>query len=142
MKATKTNFSSSALLPVITSEKNNNGAEFTVVSKATSKDYTFRIKRTEFNERFYTHVYVETQYLEFQYVGSYFNGRIKKKGNYVDTPTAKVMTWILSRVEAEMFETLDEQIEFLHIGNCLKCGRELTDAQSIKIGLGPVCRGS
>ena len=36
MEATKTNFSSSALLPVITSEKNNNGAEFTVVSKATN----------------------------------------------------------------------------------------------------------
>ena len=141
MEAQKTTFSSSALLPVITAEKNNNGAEFTVVSKATGKDYTFKIKRTEFNGRYYTHIYVETQYLEFSYVGSYFNGTLKRKGKKVDTPTANVMAWILIRVEKQMFDVLDEQIEFLHLGCCLRCGRTLTDETSIKIGLGPICRG-
>ena len=35
--------SSSALLPVITAEKNNSGANFTIMSKATKTDFTYKI---------------------------------------------------------------------------------------------------
>jgi hypothetical protein len=34
---------------------------------------------------------------------------------------------------------LDNQIDMFHLGKCLACGRPLTDAESIKAGLGPVC---
>lgn len=142
METQKTTFSSKALLSVINANKNNNGAKFTVVSKSTGKDYTFKIKRSEYNNRYYTHVYVETQYMEFKYLGSYFNGKIRSKGRFINTPTAIAIAWILLRVEKELFDMVNNHIEFLHLGSCLKCGKTLTDHESIKIGLGPVCRGN
>ena len=36
---------------------------------------------------------------------------------------------------------LDEQILIYHSGRCGRCGRKLTDPESIRTGLGPVCRG-
>jgi len=140
MEQTKQNFSSISLEAVLKADKKNSGSPFTVVSKATQKDYTFKIKRNEYKGKFYTHVYVETGYLEFTYVGSYFNGKIYKNRTVSTTPTAKVMSWILTRVESKKFDVLDQNIEFLHLGSCVRCGRTLTDQNSIKFGLGSVCR--
>jgi hypothetical protein len=47
---------------------------------------------------------------------------------------------MLRQVEGGKFENLTNQIELYHLGNCLKCGRVLTDSESIRIGLGPICR--
>lgn len=33
----------------------------------------------------------------------------------------------------------DKQVEFFHIGKCGRCGRTLTDPESIKRGIGPEC---
>ena len=132
--------SSSALLPVITAEKNNSGANFTIMSKATKTDFTYKISRSQFKGTWYTHISVETQYLEFKYLGSYFKGRIYRKGGEITTPAAIGIAWVLSKVEANNFAWVDRQCEIMHTGHCLRCGRELTDATSIQIGLGPICR--
>ena len=137
----KHEFNPESLLPVIKAEKNNSGAEFTVVSHATGKDYTFKISRSSFNGRFYTHVKVETQYQEYKYLGSYYRGKIYRKRNVIDSPAAVAIAWILDKVENGMFNVLNENVTFLHLGSCLRCGRTLTDQESIRIGLGPVCRG-
>ena len=137
---TKKQFSSISLLPILKAEKNNKGAEFTVVSKKTGKDYTFKISRSEFNGKYYTHVKVETGYQNFTHIGHYSNGYLWKKRQIVRTPTAIAIAWILQRVEHQQFDTLDKSIELLHTGRCVRCGKKLTDHESIKSGLGPICR--
>lgn len=131
--------SSSALVSVIGAEKNNSGADFTIKSLATGKDYTYAISRSEFKGKWYTHVKVEKAYLEFARLGSYFNGKIYQKGQVVETPSAVAIGFVLKKVEEGKIEFLDANVEVMHKGCCLRCGRALTDAQSIERGLGPVC---
>jgi hypothetical protein len=49
--------------------------------------------------------------------------------------------WLVGRVVAEDEKRLTEQVTVFHEGRCGKCNRKLTDPTSIRIGLGPVCRG-
>jgi hypothetical protein len=131
--------SSSALVSVINAEKNNSGADFTIKSLKTGKDYTYAICRSEFKGKWYTHVKVENNYLEFKRLGSYFNGKIYQKGQVVDSPSAVAIAFVLQKVEEGKIAFLDANVEVMHKGCCLRCGRALTDAQSIERGLGPVC---
>jgi hypothetical protein len=131
---------STTLASVISATANNSGAEFTAKSLKTNKDFTYSIARKEFNGKWYTHLYVETEYLNFQHLGTYSNGKVWKKRSEVDSLSAKAIAWILSNVEANRTDLVDTQVQITHLGNCLRCGRTLTDAKSIEIGLGPVCR--
>jgi hypothetical protein len=134
--------SSKVLEHVISREKTNNGSLFTVKSLKTGTDYTYKISRKEYKSKWYTHVKVETQYLSFKYLGSYFKGKLFKKGEVVKSPTAVAIGFILDQVEKHHFEWLDKNLELSHEGHCLCCGKTLTDADSIKRGLGPVCAGT
>tara|TARA_Y100000389_G_scaffold55776_1_gene51673 strand:+ start:43 stop:465 length:423 start_codon:yes stop_codon:yes gene_type:complete len=120
-------------------EKNIKGGRFTIKSLASGKDYTYSVSRSEFKGNWYTHVKVETQYLEFKRIGSYFNGRITNKRQLVDTPSAKAIAFVLKAVEQKRFEFLDSKMETFHLGKCIRCGKTLTDATSIQRGLGDVC---
>lgn len=131
--------SSQVLLNVITREKKNSGATFTIQSVKMGKDFTYSISRNEFKGKWYTHVKVEMGYLNFVRIGTYFNGKIFNKGAVVTTPTANAIGYILSLVEKGKFEWLDTQMKVMHTGSCLCCGRTLTDAHSIQLGLGPTC---
>lgn len=133
--------SSSALYDVINRKANNNGADFTIKSLKTNKDYTYKIVRSEYKGNWYTHVKVESEYLKFVRLGTYFNGSIRHKGQVVNTPSAVAIGYVLGKVEAKAFSSLDTVIDVMHTGKCLVCAKTLTDAQSIEIGLGPICRG-
>lgn len=137
----KNTISPSTLKQVISREKNNNGSSFTVKSIATGKDYTYKISRSEWKGKWYTHVKVETQYLEFKRLGSYFNGKIYNKGKVVETPSAIAIAFVLNKVEQGKIAWLDGKVELMHLGSCMACGKTLTDANSIELGLGPVCAG-
>lgn len=128
-----------ALENVITREKNNKGASFTIKSIASGKDYTFKIARSEFKGRWYTHVSVETRYMEFKRLGTYFNGQLTHKREAVQSPSAAAIAFVLAKVEAKKFDWLNEKVEIMHLGSCLCCGKTLTDAESIARGLGPIC---
>ena len=54
--------------------------------------------------------------------------------------TAKGIAWIISKIFKKELGAVAEQSEIMHLGKCLKCGRTLTDAKSIEMGLGSVCR--
>jgi hypothetical protein len=129
-----------ALSSVLSATANNKGAEFTAKSLRTNKDYTFQISRNEFQGKWYTHLYVETEYLQFKHLGTYLNGKVFKKREVVETPSAIAIGWILAKVEEGKADLVDAQVQITHLGKCLRCGRTLTDATSIEIGLGPVCR--
>ena len=133
--------SSSALYEVITREANNKGADFTIRSVKTGKDYTYKISRSEYQGRFYTHIKVETEYLKFVRLGTYFGGTIRHKGQVVESPSAVAIAYVLGKVEAKAFDFLDTAIDVFHTGRCLVCCKTLTDAKSIEFGLGPICRG-
>lgn len=131
----------SALALILTTEKNNSGgADFTIVSLRTGKDYTFNIARKNYNGKWYTYVNVERGYQNYLYLGFYSNGNIIFKGavNYSESATA--ITWVLRQIESGAFDVVRRQAEIFHLGQCLKCGKTLTDAKSIEIGLGPICR--
>ena len=140
MDFTKNPFDAQTLHIVIFAEKNNGGAAFTVRSKATGKDFTFKINRSEFNGKWYTHVKVEKEYLNFVYLGSYFNGGMFKKRQLIKTPAALAIAWVLKMIENQKFDILKDGVDLMHLGNCLRCGRPLTDADSIQRGLGPICQ--
>jgi hypothetical protein len=120
--------------------KESNGAPITVKSKVSGKDYTFKLARKYFKEREYLHVKVETQYLNFKYLGYYRNGEIVKKGEVISSPSAVAIGWVLRNIEKNRFDVVENGVEIMHMGKCIKCGKPLTDATSIEIGLGPVCR--
>lgn len=141
MIAKKPVISSETLHSVITSKKNKSGGVFTLLSVETGTDYTYKISRTEYRGKWYTHVKVETGYMEFSYLGHYFRGHVRRKGKIIDSPTAVAISFVLRKVEQGMFDWLDERMEIMHTGKCLSCGRTLTDAESIKRGVGPVCAG-
>lgn len=130
-----------ALALVITHEKNNPGAAFTVRSRQTGTDYTFKISRREYNGKWYTHVKVEQGYLTFSKAGHYTNGQIYFKREPVRTPAANAIAWLLRQVEKQNFDYINANVELMHFGKCVICGKPLTDATSIEIGIGPVCRG-
>jgi len=132
--------SSKALHKVITRQSKNNGSEFTIRSSKSGKDFTYKISRSLYNDKWYTHVYVETNYLSFTKLGHYSGGKIWSKGSIVSTQSALGIAFILEKVESENFELLDKICQVFHLGNCLVCGKVLTDANSIEIGLGPHCR--
>lgn len=130
----------SVLQEIITSEKNNKGGKFVIKSKSTGVDYTYKIKRNEYNNRWYTQIFVEKYYNKFEHAGHYFNGQITKKGQpTIETETLGI-EWLLRNLEQNNMNKINNQSEIFHTGTCLKCGRPLTDAGSIEIGLGPVCR--
>lgn len=138
---TQYKISSTALESALMTSKNNIGAAFTIRSRATGKDYTYKIKRCEFNGKWYTHIFVEKEYLHFDYLGMYENGTIfRKKVGQIVTPAAIAIAWVLLKVEKKTFTFLDTKIDIFHLGSCLRCGKTLTDAESIEHGLGPVCR--
>lgn len=121
-------------------EKNNNGAEFTVKSLKTGKDYTFKVNRSEYNENWYTHVKVEKGYDSFVRLGTFSNGKITHKREEVKTPAALAIAWLLRQIVNKDFDTIEKNVKVMHTGSCLVCGRKLTDAISIEQGIGPVCR--
>lgn len=62
---------------------------------------------------------------------------------YWSSPEGKraltIADWALGLVEAE--QEAPQGYRLAHTGHCGKCGKLLRDAESIALGLGPVCRG-
>lgn len=129
-----------ALLSLLQGDTQSNGGEFTALSKRSGKDYTYKVSRKQFNDKWYTHIRVETNYLEWQYLGFFKDGKVIRKGQEVDSPSAKGIAWILHNIQLGNHQAVTEQVEVMHLGKCLRCNRPLTDSDSISIGFGPICR--
>jgi hypothetical protein len=122
-------------------QKKLKGAPFTIRGKKTGKDYTYLLKQNVYNGVNYIHVYIEYSYLEFSYLGYFRDGFLLKKGGVVvETESAKGIAWILKNILGKNIDAVDAQADIFHMGKCAKCGKPLTDATSIEIGVGPVCR--
>lgn len=79
-------------------------------------------------------------YNEWLYIGL-----LNKKHNFIpskkldsDTISIKTFQFILNHYVYN--NNYDKRVEFYHEGYCMKCGRLLTEPDSVKLGLGPFCR--
>lgn len=67
---------------------------------------------------------------------SYLKGNLTNHPDWDKDEYAAFM-WILYHV---FYNRLPDEMVVYHTGICCVCARELTDPESIKIGIGPTCR--
>lgn len=125
----------------------------TIESKKTGAKFTYKISRNDKDKdgddrnKNMFFVSVDKGYLDFIYAGVVFlrkKGNKKvfefykgKKGNYTHKSISiKALLYTLNML---LEGKTDIGVNVYHLGNCSKCGRPLTDPDSIKTGLGPTC---
>jgi hypothetical protein len=115
-------------------------AKVTIVSLKSGARFTYQIKRKDLeDERFLHFVSVlngPDNTADFTFLGTIFGGDQYRHGtrSRIDAgaPSAKAFAWVWNHLDSTNFEVW-------HSGECSRCGRELTDPESIARGLGPVC---
>lgn len=138
----------SSLIHLVSEEtKQLKGAPFTIRSKRTGVDFTFKVSQSLYLGKRYFHIKVETMRggaLGFDYLGYYREDikRVFRKGGIpVETPAALAITWVLTKAFDKDAAALDASVDAFNLGSCCVCGRTLSDARSIELGIGPICRG-
>lgn len=79
---------------------------------------------------------------DYSYHGAIFSSKFTVKTSGwsqigPDAPSARALAWALGKLSQGL---LPDTLEIWHEGRCGKCGRALTDPESIAAGLGPICR--
>lgn len=135
-------------------------ARFTLVSKRTGTRKTFRVK-TNGEGAWFVELLTgpdnasDYAYLCFLYPSRWSSQLCLKHNRDNWGPEAfAAFYWLVDRLneaaatgeedEAErrqLYDAFDRQAEFWHLGTCGRCGRDLTDPESIVRGLGPTCAG-
>lgn len=114
-------------------------ANFTITSKKTGTHYTYHI--TKKGNRWF--VRIQTTYGESVYAGyltNYLGKWVFYKGQNgncsADDTRVLALMWTLYHCDDIDFT---DKIKFQHLGKCCKCGRPLTNPESIDLGIGPEC---
>ena len=114
-------------------------ATFTLKSLRTNKHYTFKMVKNKPKPD----MKIPKPYSLYILTGEdykwccNFNDFLQPNGGWYDSPALKGFCWFL-RTLIEKPHNLD-QLELWHMGRCGRCGKELTDPESIQRGLGPIC---
>lgn len=111
-------------------------AIFTIKSLTSNSHWTFRFKQKD--KIFFVSILNHNQdYTYLGYINSSRQYRTTSKSQYSpDHPAHTVIKYLLAYLAAGK---LHPKFEFYHEGKCGRCGRPLTDPQSIARGLGPTC---
>jgi len=116
-------------------------AHFTLESKKTGQHYTFEISKKEFGDNIYWFASVMTNGDQYTYIGKLISRATiqftKKSRLTAEAPAVKALSWFLRALSAGV---VPNSVIVYHSGKCGCCGRELTDPESIRCGVGPVCR--
>lgn len=124
-------------------------AKFTIKSLKTGKHYTYSIKAPWKNGRFDYDASVRFVKLlvdgdQWIYIGSWFADTpwlgAGAKGN-PDHPAFKALDWVIGQINLAINHERDMpvELELWHEGTCGRCGRSLTNPESIANGIGPEC---
>jgi len=112
------------------------------VANPKGKRYTYKVV---FSEKINKHfVYLMTgpsNEDSFTYMGMLYFNRLKmtQASKYcLDSTPVQVFNWVMKLIEKNI--TVPENYFIEHNGHCGRCGRKLTTPESIKSGLGPICR--
>jgi hypothetical protein len=128
-------------------------AKFTLVSKVTGVRYTYRFSRGKDPLKTWVSVLVGTDnQSDYVKIGCVYRidrlaqrpGTHPKAGFWwaperKDAPSTAGIRWFLEHLRDSLTVDWFQRIEFWHAGVCSRCGRELTDPESIARGLGPIC---
>lgn len=113
-------------------------AIFTTLNTQTGNRFTFKVNKGKKDIYF---VSVLTGPSIYEYIGTFTSStsfKIGQKSRITEQSTSyKVFYYILNHLRKG---DLLPQIEIWHEGKCAKCGKSLTDPDSIKTGWGPYCR--
>jgi hypothetical protein len=116
-------------------------AIFTLQNPKTGVRFTYRVKGKEAEGDKGTLYFVQllagpNNREDYKFLGTIFpDGRYRhgsKSPIRPDAPSAKAFAWIWEHME-------NPNVEVWHEGKCSRCGRALTDPESIQRGLGPIC---
>jgi len=123
-------------------------ATFTIESEKTQKYYTYKITRKESNEYnkpgefIYFCSVMSGGADQYSYMAVFdpetFGLRFTAKSKFnMESPAVKAILYFFNGLREGKIQ---EHLKVYHAGRCGKCGRELTDPESIELGLGPICR--
>jgi len=116
-----------------------------VKSKRTGKDITFQLKSVKSDDWGYT-VFVgyEIGYDSYTQCALYnTKSRIVKRFKKFQNSQSEYVqgaVWLLKKIVENDISAMLKVGEYHHTGKCIKCGRKLTDIESIQYGMGPHCR--
>jgi hypothetical protein len=116
-------------------------AKLTLTSKKTGTSFTYRVKATDTPDRFFVSLLTgPDNESSFSYIGlmdcGWFRTTAKSKAS-PDAPSVKAFRFFCREVLQS--GTIPEALEVRHEGCCGRCGRALTDPESIDRGIGPEC---
>jgi hypothetical protein len=117
-------------------------AVFTLQSLKTGMHYTYEVSTYNDDAPFF--VRLRTGDGESFYMCTVFDRKhikLTKKSCFDEVSTPyKAVKYFFDRVIVQSRE-LPALVKFFHEGQCCKCSRPLTNPLSIKLGIGPTCRG-
>ena len=125
---------------------------FTVTSVKSGTRYTYRVAegnpsgRTAAERQYFVSVLTGPDNRDnYSYAGMLFDAAgtlkpVQTKGSKLPAlaPSWMGFVWLVHRINA--MQDLGASAEFDPMGKCGRCRRPLTDPESIRTGLGPICR--
>lgn len=119
-------------------------ARFTFVSAKTGVRYTYRVAKPEDKSPHFVKVLTGADNdSSYTFLGTIFDAASYRHGRRSriseSASSAKAFAWAWQNISRG---SIPESLEVWHEGRCAKCGRCLTDPESIASGFGPVCRAA
>jgi len=123
------------------------GKSLFTVSNGKGQHYTFKITKREHEQwgnKWFASVRTHQESRNYRYIGvvNPVSGvpHLTKASKYSqNSQEYRVLRWALDIVWGR--RTLPPGYKIEHAGKCGRCGRTLTTPDSIRIGIGPECRG-
>lgn len=108
----------------------------TFKSLRTGKHYTYKVRKKKTENIWFVSVLYDPSGQNYNYIGC-----ITREGKFVHTKKSQIGE------ESESFQAFkwvwynrsSDRVEVWHEGKCGRCGRTLTEPESIKRGFGPIC---
>lgn len=126
-------------------------ATVTLLSVKTGASFTYHVGLKRGSEDFFfvSLLTGPNNYTDFKSCGTVFWMRNTKRWSYAlnartyewadaKSPSQAGMQWFINQLNKTEGD-ISEQVEVWTSGECAKCGRKLTRADSIAIGIGPTC---
>lgn len=122
-------------------------AYLTFKSLKTGDSFTYLVKRADtfrHSNKYWCYVLTgPNNQSDYSFIGVLYTGNMLPEFTASDKEMSKealsikTFEWLIKRfIERKTIPNL----EVWHLGLCSKCGRPLTDPESIRLGIGPVCR--
>ena len=121
------------------------GKAIFTIANPEKKRYTYKVVYSKNIEKYFAYVLTgKNNKKDYTYLGMVVGDNPKlvltKKSKYnYESLLVKVFDYSLTIING--YRKLKDGYFLEHEGYCGKCGRPLTTPESIKAGLGPVCRG-